>query len=154
MQTFTVPFYVNEKTFPLRSQTLFFVGRFLFNQNLASSCTTSNGAIIPWQNFEKKENFRLKNGWTVQQTLLYKILPATTKNPIIESRKMLYKTMGTQMLSAVYSLCALPLHPPIPLPLSAGVGDGWGLSLRLNFLKGGYLTGSQFLEGACWERKG
>ena len=26
MQTFTVPFYVNEKTFPLRSHTLFFVG--------------------------------------------------------------------------------------------------------------------------------
>ena len=62
--------------------------------------------------------------------------------------------MGTQMLSAAYSLCALPPHPITPLPLLLGVGDGWGLSLRPNFQKGGYLTGSQFLEGACWENGG
>ena len=67
---------------------------------------------------------------------------------------MLYKTMGTQMLSAAYSLSALPPHPLTPLPLLLGVGDGWGLSLRPNFQKGGYLTGSQFLEGACWENGG
>ena len=29
-----------------------------------------------------------------------------------------------------------------------------GLSLQPNFQKGGGLTGPQFLEGGCWERRG
>ena len=41
-----------------------------------------------------------------------------------------------------------------PLFSAGGVGGG-GLSLRPNFQKArGALTGSQFLEGGCWERGG
>ena len=45
--------------------------------------------------------------------------------------------------------------PRTPPPLSAGEG-GRGLSLLTIFQKGGRrcLTGSQFLEGGCWERGG
>ena len=44
--------------------------------------------------------------------------------------------------------------PPPPAGRGGGKGEGgWGLSLLPNFQKEG-LTGSQFLEGGCWEKKG
>ena len=50
------------------------------------------------------------------------------------------------------------VHPPLPFLLRGGGGGGsWG-GLLTKFSKrgcgGGGLTGSQFLEGGCWERGG